>query len=92
MDPRAFGELRKLLEKNLKVSEENNKILHKMHRSMKWASILRAIYWVVIVGSAVGAYYFLQPFIDGARENVETIFSGVEALQDLSGIDSLFGQ
>ncbi|MFZ2484561.1 MAG: hypothetical protein WAX80_00835 [Minisyncoccia bacterium] len=53
-----------LLERTLKLSEENNKILHSMQRSMRLGHIMRIIYWLFIIGSAVGAYYLIQPYID----------------------------
>ncbi len=60
MDP----ESKKLLENTLNLAEDNNKILHSMKRSMHIASIMRFIYWAFIIGSAIGAYYFIQPYLD----------------------------
>ena len=60
MDP----ESRKLLERTLALSEENNEMLHAMRRSMRTARIMSLIYWVFIIGSAIGAYYFIQPYVD----------------------------
>ena len=57
-------EERELLNKAVGLAEENNQMLHSMRRSQRWSSIARAIYWVFIIGSAVGAYYFIQPYID----------------------------
>ena len=57
-------EERELLNKSVALAEENNKILHSMKRSQRWTSIARAIYWILIIGSALGAYYFIQPYID----------------------------
>ncbi len=65
-------EERELLNKCVGLAEENNKILHSMKRSMYWASITRAIYWIFIIGSAVGAFYILQPYID----QLTSIYSG----------------
>ena len=31
---------------------------------MRMSSIVRAVYWIFIIGTAFGAYYFLQPYID----------------------------
>ncbi len=46
------------------MAEDNNKILHSMRRSQRWASVARGMYWLLIIGSAVGAYYFIQPYVD----------------------------
>ncbi|OGI76149.1 hypothetical protein A3C67_01950 [Candidatus Nomurabacteria bacterium RIFCSPHIGHO2_02_FULL_42_19] len=60
MDP----ESKKLLENTFALTEENNKMLHAMKRSMRLARIMSMLYWVFIIGSAIGAYYLIQPYID----------------------------
>lgn len=59
MDPND----RALLQETLALSKENNDILRTMRRSMRWASAMRAFYWLIIIGSMVGAYYYLQPYL-----------------------------
>lgn len=56
---------KELLKKTLALEEENNGILRSMQRSMRLARLMSIIYWVFIIGSAVGAYYLIQPYIDG---------------------------
>ena len=60
-------EERELLKRSVSLAEDNNKMLLSMRRSQRWASITRALYWVFIIGSAVGAYYFIQPYVDQAK-------------------------
>jgi len=79
-------DLKKILLEHAKIAEENNKILKKIHRSMKVGGFFRAIYWIIIAGSAVGAYYFLQPFVEGAQGTLETLLGGLE---NFTGIDTL---
>ena len=55
---------RKLLEDTFHVAEENNNILREMQRAQKLARLMTIIYWVFIIGSAVGAYYIIQPYVD----------------------------
>ena len=57
-------EEKELLNKCVDLAEDNNKMLHSMRRSMRIASVMRALYWVLIIGSAFGAYYFIQPYLD----------------------------
>jgi TRAP-type C4-dicarboxylate transport system permease small subunit len=57
-------EERELLKRSISLSEDNNKILHSMRRSMRWGNAMSALYWVLIIGSAIGAFYFIQPYID----------------------------
>ena len=78
-------EERKMLARTLKLEEENNKLLKKINRSIQWGRFVRILYWLVILGSAVGAYYFLQPFFDSFSKTFGTFSSGV---QNLKGIGS----
>lgn len=57
----------KKIEEVRKLAEENNIMLQKMKRSMRLATVFRVIYWVIALGLAVGAYYFIQPYIEGAQ-------------------------
>lgn len=52
------------LERVLELSEENNKILKKMLRAMRWGRLVRVIYWSVIIAASVGAFYYAQPYWD----------------------------
>jgi len=81
MDP----ETKDILEETLKLSKENNKMLRKMRSIMRWSRAVKAVYWVVIIGSMLGAYYYFQPFIDsiqGGFENLMSIFSKSQSLGD----------
>ena len=71
MDP----EIKELLRRNLKISEDSNVLLHKMHRSAVRSSIMRAIYWIIIIGSGVVSYYYLQPYIS----KVLALYNDVQA-------------
>lgn len=62
------SESKKLLENTLHLVEENNKMLHKMRRSMRIARIMSILYWTFIIGTAVGAFYLLQPYMDSLME------------------------
>jgi hypothetical protein len=75
MDPQS----KKLLEETLALTQENNNMLHTMRRSQFWANVTRYIYWIFIIGSAVGAYYYVKPYVDplvdGFKSSMETINS-----------------
>jgi uncharacterized membrane protein len=59
-------EEREMLKKALELSQENNKILHSVRRGMFWGRIMNVVYWIVIIGAAVGVYYYITPYIDNA--------------------------
>ena len=79
------AEVKDLLEKNLELNEENNKMLHDMERRERWTRIMSWIYWIVIIGSALGAYYFLQPYIDSVKKLFEALPNAVSVLKSFPG-------
>ena len=75
-------EEKQLLKRSLELAQENNDILHSMQRSMRLQRIMSILYWVFIIGSAVGAYYFIQPYIEsitgaygGASSSFKDLFN-----------------
>jgi len=80
MDP----ESRKLLEKTLSLTEENNKMLRKVRGVQK-----RHFFWAIfklfiIIGIAFGLFYFLEPYVNkitnvfsqisGTKQNLNSSF------------------
>jgi len=53
-----------LLERTLKLSEENNHILRKMQRTARWAVLWGFIKVAIIVVPLIVGYLYLQPFFD----------------------------
>ncbi|MEQ1500283.1 MAG: hypothetical protein ABL917_02860 [Parcubacteria group bacterium] len=75
-------EEKELLKRSIALSEENNDILRSIQRSMRLARFMSILYWVFIIGSAVGAYYIVQPYV----EQLTQIYGGAK-----SGIDGGVG-
>lgn len=74
---------KKLLEETARLARENNDMLKKIRRGQKWARGWRIAYWVIIIGVAVGAFYFLQPYVEALRESYVKAQS---TLQNFKGI------
>ncbi|MDB5259380.1 MAG: protein of unknown function with transrane region [Candidatus Taylorbacteria bacterium] len=80
-------EERNLLERTLKVSEENNDILKSIRRSNRISTVLRVLYWIVIIGLSFGAYYFIQPYI----EQVSGLYNEAQqSIDNVKGVTSKF--
>ncbi len=78
-------EEKELLKRTLALEEENNSILRSMYRSMRLTRIFHIVYWIVIIGSAVGAYYLIQPYIEavtGAYGGAKDSFSSWSSIID----------
>jgi hypothetical protein len=75
------SEDREILRRVLELSQKNNKMLNSIQRSMFWNKLFRIVYWAIIVGVAIGAYYYLEPYVNGVlqvygsvKDNVTHIF------------------
>ena len=79
-------EERQILLQTHRLVEENNTLLRKMHRAALIGRIWHILYWVVIIALSLGAYYFIQPYID----QLTTTFGGFKA--SINGIQITAGQ
>ncbi len=50
------------------LTRENNTILRSLQRTSRLRTILRVSYWIIIIGLALGAFYFIQPFVEQLRD------------------------
>ena len=62
-----------LLERTLKLSEENNQILRKIERRARWAILWGFVKVAIIVVPLVAGYIFLQPYLSQAMDNFNNI-------------------
>lgn len=76
-------EEKEMLKKTLELAQENNKILHSLRRSMFWSRVVRIAYWVIILGFAVGVYYYIEPYLDGAINAYGNVKGDLQGFKDL---------
>ena len=69
-----------------KLTRQNNKIMRKIQTSMRIGLIFRTLYWMLIIGSMLGAYYYLQPFLENVSGTYEELINIPEKIKtfDLS--------
>lgn len=86
-------EERQLLIQTHRLAEENNEILRKMRRAALWGRIWHILYWTVIIGLSVGAYYFVQPYVeqvqsvyDGFRSDVDNVRGAASQIGDIGSL------
>ncbi len=81
-------EEKELLQRAVALSEENNEMLRYISRSMRISRWISIAYWVLIIGSAIGAFYLIQPYVDaitGAYSGASTSFSSaLKSFQELN--------
>jgi len=85
-------ETKKLIEEGLELARENNKILRRMRRGQRISSIFRLFYWLMILGIALGAYYYIQPFFSQAQKAYQNISEELGNLPDVSNLNKVFNQ
>jgi len=52
-----------LLERTLKLSEENNRILRELRRNARWSVVWSVTKFVLIVGPLILGYIYLEPYL-----------------------------
>ncbi len=63
----------------LELTRDNNKILRSMRSTQRVGSFFTFIYWMVILGSIFGTYYYFQPTI---QKYMKTMQTSVNILQN----------
>jgi hypothetical protein len=76
-------ESKQLLEKTLEIAQENNTMLHKMRRAQFWSNVVSALYWIFIIGTAIGAYYYLQPYLDQVLKLYDSASATLNSLKSI---------
>jgi hypothetical protein len=60
-------EERHMLEKVLRITEHNNRILRHMRREILIMRFIHILYWLLIMGALIaGYYYFVEPYLGSA--------------------------
>ena len=68
----------------LEKVEENNNILRKMRRASIWGDVFRIFYWTIIIVSAVGAYWFVQPYVDTLKSSYSRIQNDINSVKEIT--------
>ncbi|MDP3734961.1 MAG: hypothetical protein Q8R39_00870 [bacterium] len=74
MDPND----RQLLKHVALLVEENTVILRKLLRAEKMRRLVSALYWLAVLAISLGAYYFIQPYLDKLLSIYGNVRGGVE--------------
>ncbi len=76
-------EERELIEETLALSRENNKMLRSIQRTARIGQVMQIMYWLLIIGASVGAYYFVQPYLEQLLEAYSGVQDGVMKVNSL---------
>lgn len=76
-------EEKEMLRKALELSQENNKMLHSIKRHLFIGRILRIVYWIIIIGAAIGIYYYIEPYLASIRGAYGSIKTDLQEIGNL---------
>ncbi len=81
-----FQKIKEQLAEVTKLTRQNNKIMRKIQLSMRMGLIFRTLYWILIIGSMLGAYYYMQPFVENISDTYKELIDIPEKIKtfDLS--------
>jgi len=58
-------ELKVELEKQRKVAEDTNRVVHSMRRSARFKTFFSIVWWLLVLSASGAAYYYyVQPYVD----------------------------
>lgn len=77
--------IEKKLDELTKLTVENNKMLHKLRRAQQWANVTRILYWIFIIGLALGATYYIKPYLNQLMNVYTEGASGLQSVKDFGG-------
>jgi len=77
-------EERKLLQNTFNLAEENNKMLHKVRGVQKRQVLFSVLKWIIIIGITVGAFYFLEPYVQQLQSLIEKTGVNIDQLKNLN--------
>jgi len=59
-------------------------MLRKMRRAALWTRAWHLLYWLIIVGISVGAYFYVQPYVEKLQSIYGGIAGDVDAVQSVA--------
>ncbi len=76
-------EEKQLLEEAVKLSKENNKILHKMRRGQFLGNLFSYVKWILIIIITVWSWVVLQPYLDNMMNMYQQVQDATKSVNEL---------
>ncbi len=74
------------------LAQENSRMLQGIYRRARINMVVNVVKWVVIIGISIGAFYFIQPFLDTVVDSYSKLLGGGNSGTQGNGITDLFKQ
>lgn len=79
-------ELKKILQRNLEVSEESLKILKKINRARIVGVVYNVLKWAIIILLSVGAYYYIEPMVTNLINTFDKLTGSTQSAQQIQDL------
>lgn len=77
-------EQKEILEKQTKLLEENNRLLHQIHRYDVLGFWFRILWYTILIGFPFALYFYvLEPYFSALGSSYETFYVG---MQEIPGV------
>jgi hypothetical protein len=77
-------ELKEEIEDLAKITKDNNSVLRRIQQQGRLSLFVNILYWMVIIGSMFGAYYYFQPFIGTFKEKYNQLINIPQKIQQIT--------
>jgi hypothetical protein len=64
--------------------DEIERKLSRLYRSYKIGRAVKIFYWLIIIGTAFGAYWFIQPYLDELTNVVNSIQQNIKNVRNFT--------
>jgi predicted acyl esterase len=90
MNENQGQDIEELLHENLRLAEENNRLLHKLWRAEVTSFWSKILFYVILVGVPVFVYqYYLDGYVQQMRSTYDSLRTTAEQVKNLPPIESL---
>lgn len=81
-DP-EIEELKELVRQNIKLTQDTNRLVHAMRRSVRLKSLLWAVFVIASIGLSVWGYYtYVEPRVEQVKNIYQTNIAPLEGAQN----------
>jgi hypothetical protein len=71
------------------MTEENQRMIKRLHFAYRFSALFSIVRWVIIIGVTLGAFYYLQPYLEGVLKLYGSVNSLTGGIENNGGIDIL---
>ncbi len=77
----AHTDLKKIIERNTELLEENNRLLHKLYRFEWYGFWFRIVWYALLIGLPFALYFYvLEPYFEAMGSSYETFYVGMQEI------------